>query len=154
MAEEPLGDRMVEGLALAEDRQLLADLGAAALPEIEVQEVAIGRGDQALDRLRGANEIVGHQLKRRSQAIGQPRPRRRHDDEGGQRGEQRRRYQPTHQNVTDGWWVPNTARKRWQISPSVTDASTASTRRKTMFSRPRAARSRASSARAAAAASP
>src|SRR5436190_565374 len=149
VTEHSLRDRVVERIALAEDDQLLPDLGAAVLTQIEVEDVALVRRHHALDGLGHPDEVVGHELERGGDPVGHPGCRRRHDDEERQRGEQRQHRPARHQNVTEGWCVPKTARNRSQISPSVTEASTASTRSVTRFSRPRAARSRASRARAA-----
>src|SRR5262249_35716375 len=152
--ERPLRDRVVEGVAFAEDDQLLPDLSAAALTQIEVQDVALVRRHHTFDGLSRADEVVGHEPEGGGDTVGHAGVRGwRDDDEQGQDSGQRRQRPPRHQNITDGWCVPKTARSRSQISPSVTDASTASTSRVTTFSRPRAARSSASRARAAAPAS-
>src|SRR5262249_46803118 len=136
-----------------EDHQLLPDLSAAAFAEVEIEDVALVRRHHAFDGLSGPDEVVGHELERGRETVGHPGGGGRGADQQGQGGEQRRQRPTRHQNVTDGWCVPKTARNRSQISPSVTDASTASTSRVTTFSRPRAARSRSSRARAATAAS-
>src|SRR5947208_1877306 len=129
--------------------QHLLDLGTPRPTQIEVQYVALVPRHQPFDGLGHPDELVGHELERGGEPVGHPGCRRRHDDEERQRGEQRQHRPARHQNVTEAWCVPKTARNRSQISPSVTEASTASTRSVTRFSRPRAARSRASRARAA-----
>src|SRR5206468_514469 len=76
----------------------------------------------------------------RAHAVGEPGARRRGAQEEAERHERAEGPAGTaNQNVTDGWWTPNTPRSRSQISPSVTCASTACTMRATRFSFPRAA---------------
>src|SRR5262249_57291142 len=65
------GERMGERRALAEDRVLLADLAAATRADVEEDLLALRRYDDALDRLEGLNEFVGHHGERRPDAIGQ-----------------------------------------------------------------------------------
>src|SRR5262245_5925733 len=150
------GERMGERRALAEDRVLLADLAAATRADVEEDLLALRRYDDALDRLEGLNEFVGHHGERRPDAIGQA-------GGGGARDQNARQHRDaeharhsagsTHQNVTEGWCTPKTARRRSQISPSVAACSTASTSKGMTLSRPRAARSRTSRARLARASS-
>src|SRR5258706_8184865 len=141
---------MVEGLALPVDRQLLTDLSPRGLAEVDEDALAIHRDHGAFERLRGLDEVVTHQAERRPDAIGEPGVRARGENEGGQHDGQGDEAGTAPQNVTDGWCTPNTARRRSQISPSVTDALTASTIRVMRFSVPRAPRSRASRLRQAA----
>src|SRR5438552_2191733 len=146
--ERLAGERVVELLSLAEDQQLLARLRAAALPEVEVERVALHTHDEPFERLERAHELLGDQHEGRAHAVGEPGARRRGAQEEPERHERAEGPAATaNQNVTDGWWTPNTRRSRSQISPSVTCASTACTMRATRFSCPRAAASSASSAR-------
>src|SRR5439155_7441155 len=149
LAERRAGEWVDERGALAEDRELLPDLRAPFLAEVEVERVALLTHDEPLHRLEGPGEVLGHEGERRADAVGEPGVR---DPGGGEDEGERggaRRGRPA-QNVTDGSWTPKTPRSRSQISPSVTAASTASTMRGTRFSRPRAVVSSASSARCAA----
>src|SRR2546426_4783417 len=147
MPERFTGHRVVELLTAAEDRQLLARLRAATLPEIEVERVALDPHDEPLDRLERAHEVLGHQHEGRTHAVGESGARRSFVH---QEPERRKRAEGpgarASQNVTDGAWTPKTPRSRSQISPSVTCASTARTMQATRFWDPRAAASSASSA--------
>src|SRR5262245_29749810 len=141
---------MVEDLALPEDRELLAPVGAARLAEVEEDLAAIERDHRALDRLRGLDEVVCHEAERGAHAVGQSGGRW-GGGERGQREDESDDACASPQNVTDGRCTPKTPRRRSQISPSVAAASTASTIRVRRLSEPRAPRSSASSARPAAA---
>src|SRR5438445_4262854 len=147
MPERFSGHRVVELLTAAEDRQLLARLRAATLPEVEVERVALDPHDEPLDRLERAHEVLGHQYEGRAHAVGESGARRSFVHQEPERYE--RAEDPgvrAGQNVTDGAWAPKTPRSRSQISPSVTCASTARTMQATRFWDPRAAASSASSA--------
>src|SRR5207244_8213429 len=97
-------------------------------------------------------ELVGQQRERPADAVGragggQSRDHGRREQGGGERDG--RHARAPHQNVTEGWCAPNTARSRSQISPSVAACSTASTISGRRLARPRAPVSSASRARAA-----
>src|SRR5207249_1379461 len=74
--ERLAGERVVELLSLAEDQQLLARLRAAALPEVEVERVALHTHDEPFERLERAHELLGDQHEGRAHAVGEPRARR------------------------------------------------------------------------------
>src|SRR5207247_172175 len=80
--------------------------------------------DEPFERLERAHELLGDQHEGRAHAVGEPGARRRGAQEEPERHERAEGPAGTaNQNVTDGWWTPNTPRSRSQISPSVTCAS-------------------------------
>src|SRR4029453_10172751 len=145
-AEELAGDRVGEGLTLAEDRVLLALHRAAAGADVEENLGPLHRDHHRLDGREGFGEVDGHHPERPPDAVGNT-GRDRMGQEQEQRQQEPQRATKAPQNVTEGWWIPKTARSRSQISPSDAVASTASTSRGIRFTRPRGPVSRASSAR-------
>ena len=72
VAERFARDRVMERFAPAEDRELLSDLHAGLLAQIEVHRVAFDGHDHPLQRLERLHELVGHEGEGRADAIGQP----------------------------------------------------------------------------------
>src|SRR5437879_2599798 len=142
-AERLAGEGMAEDVPLSEDRELLPDLDLVLRGEVQVERRVVHGDDDALARLERLHELGLHEPERGADPVGEAGPGRRgHDPEReGHEG----RAGP--QNETDGWWTPNTARSRSQISPSVADAATASRISGIRLTRPRAAASRRSRAR-------
>jgi hypothetical protein len=101
VAEHFPGQRVQEGLALAEDRVLLADLGTGRLGHVEEDLAALGRDDQPLDRLEGGHEVVGDEREGGGDPI-------RHAGGGSERkqereeGQQRQEDAGGLQNATEG----------------------------------------------------
>src|SRR5262249_18313785 len=148
------GHGVVELVALAEDRELLTDLGSAALAEIQIDRAPLDADHETLERAERLGEVVEHEREGCPDAIGHPGGRARDVRDHGQYDEADGGPDPRVQNVTDGRWMPNTPRRRSHISPRVAPpsppASPAATRSGRRLSRPRAAVSRPSSARPAA----
>ncbi len=134
-------------LALAEDGELLTDLGSPALADVEVDRVSFDVDHQALEGAERLADVVDHEREGRPDTVGHPGGSVRRDRERGQHGEPDEGSNPHAQKVTDGLWMPNTARSLSQISPRVTPTSTAVTSSGSRLSRPRAAASSPSSAR-------
>src|SRR5207244_4147659 len=103
------GERVVELLSLAEDQQLLARLRAAALPEVEVERVALHTHDEPFERLERAHELLGDQHEGRAHAVGEPGARRRGAQEEPERHERarpaRRARPPRRGRPGRGWWA-------------------------------------------------
>src|SRR5262249_31484415 len=144
LTEHPLSHRMIEGLALAVDGELLADLGPGFPSEVEVDEIGVDTHHEAVHGLKGLHELRRHQAEGDADAVSQPGPRRRHGPQEEEKGERQQRRSAASQKVTDGWWTPKTRRSRSQISPRVLPASTASTISTRRLARPRAPLSSAS----------
>src|SRR6059036_320266 len=140
--EHLAGDRVAELLPLAEDGELLTDLGSPALPNVQIERAPFDADHEAFEGAEGLDEVVEHEHEGRPHSIGHPG--------GGARGAR----EHAQHDQADGGWMPNTPRRRSQISPSVTPASTAATRSGRRLSRLRAAASRPSRARPAASRSP
>src|SRR5438093_2280114 len=152
--EHLAGDRVAELLPLAEDGELLTDLGSPALPNVQIERAPFDADHEAFEGAEGLDEVVEHEHEGRPHSIGHPGGGARGAREHAQHDQADGGPDPRAQNVTDGLWMPNTPRRRSQISPSVTPASTAATRSGRRLSRLRAAASRPSRARPAASRSP
>src|SRR5262249_24420216 len=114
------GHRVVELVALAEDRELLTDLGSAALADIEIDRAPLEADHETVEGAERLGEVVEHEREGRPDAIGHPGGRARGVRDHGQYDEADGGQDPRVQNVTDGRWMPNTPRRRAQNSPSRT----------------------------------
>src|SRR5712692_10467855 len=132
---------MPELVALAEDRELLTPLRAAALAEIQIQRAPVDAHHQPLERIERLDEMLRHEPEGRSDTVRHAGDSARDACEHAEDDEAADRPDPRAQNATEGWCTPKTPRSRSQISPSVTPTSTAMTRSGRRFSRARATRS-------------
>src|SRR4029450_9414713 len=146
-AERLASDRVVELLALAEDRELLPGLRAAALADVQIERAVLEADHERLEGRERLDEVLRHETEGRADAVRHPCDGARARGEHAEHGEADEHADLAAQIATDGWWTPNTERRRSQISPSVLPASTPVTSSGERLARPRAALSSASSAR-------
>ena len=90
--QRPSGERMGEGLALAEDHVLLSDLGAVLGGDVEEDLGALQRDHDGLHRLEGLDEVAGHEREGGGDPVGDTGARRRRHRQ--QHGQHRRPVRP------------------------------------------------------------
>src|SRR5207237_4467767 len=127
-SEGSAGDRVMEFFALAKDGELLTDLAARALADIYIERASFLTDHEAFQGTERLDEVVDHEREGRSDPIGHPGGRAGGARERAQQQEAADRPGPHAQKVTEGLWIPNTPRRRSEISPGVTPTSTAATR--------------------------
>src|SRR5262249_19448143 len=158
MAQDLTGDRVPEDLTTPVGGELEAGPQEGDAGAFDARLRAVDGHDLRLDLGEGPREALGHLLEGGAEVLQELRlgsnPQDRHQgDHGDEDGPGPPSGQedpgPAAQNRAAGRWLPNTSRSRVAISPRVTRARTASMKRGTRFSRPRAPLSIRSRARAA-----
>src|SRR5262249_463567 len=158
MAQDLTGDRVPEDLTTAVGGELEARPQQGDGGAFDARLRAVDGHDLRLDLGEGPREALGHLLEGGAEGLQElrlgsnpqdrPQPGQR-DEDGPEPPSGQEDPDPAAQNRAAGRWLPNTSRSRVAISPRVTRARTASMKRGTRFSRPRAPLSIRSRARAA-----